>query len=152
MSSRLFSMSFVLLGAAFGAGCGSSTSAPGASTNALTAKGMETETTVSGRVTLVGDTTNVAFPITGEVSVDDVTYEDGSATNVGKQTITVEGPEPIDFSIAIPNVDPKARYVVQVHIDTDGDGKISVGDFITQESFPVLNNYPSTVDVTAQRY
>lgn len=77
---------------------------------------------------------------------------DAPAKTVGKQTITVNGPQPIAFSIAIPNVDAKASYSVRVHLDTDGNGSVSSGDFITQESFPVLNGNPSTLDVTAKRF
>ena len=36
----------------------------------------------------------------------------------------------------IPN--NKAKYAVRVHVDVDNDGKISVGDYINMESYPVL--------------
>jgi hypothetical protein len=44
--------------------------------------------------------------------------------------------------------DMRARYQVRVHVDVDKDGKVSRGDYITTESYPVLTfGHPSRVRV-----
>ena len=44
--------------------------------------------------------------------------------------------------------DAKADYNVRVHVDVDGDGQVSRGDYITMESYPVLTwGQPSYVAV-----
>jgi uncharacterized lipoprotein YbaY len=44
----------------------------------------------------------------------------------------------LSFAIAGNPPDPRANYAVRVHIDVDGDGKVSEGDFISMQSYPVL--------------
>lgn len=53
---------------------------------------------------------------------------------------------PIDLRGKIPN--EEASYVVRVHVDVDGDGQVSRGDYISMESHPVLTfGYPNQVVV-----
>lgn len=55
-------------------------------------------------------------------------------------------------ALSIEELDPGASYGVQVHIDVDGDGEMSTGDFITMESYPVLTfGYPNRVAVVVRR-
>ena len=42
------------------------------------------------------------------------------------------------FAIAGNRPDPRASYAVRVHIDIDGDGKVSRGDFISMQSYPMI--------------
>jgi uncharacterized lipoprotein YbaY len=153
----LFVAASVLV-SAFVLGCDSDDSKPSSQTrnysppdNGSTASAQETQT-VSGHVLLSGDTAGLTFPLTAEVSVLDVTYEDGESTTVGTQTIHIAGAGPTEFAVVLSQFDAKARYTVSVHVDSDGDGKSSTGDFTTQESYPVLNGYPATIDVTAKRF
>lgn len=44
----------------------------------------------------------------------------------------------LSFSIAGKDPDTRASYVVRVHIDIDGDGQVSQGDFISTQSYPVI--------------
>jgi hypothetical protein len=46
----------------------------------------------------------------------------------------------VPFSIDVDDadVDPRAHYVVTAHADLDGDGEVSVGDYVTVESYPLL--------------
>ena len=53
----------------------------------------------------------------------------------------------IHFRIVHPSPDSNAQLAISIHIDVDGDGKISPGDFITMESFPVTGNNPLAVYV-----
>ena len=79
--------------------------------------------------------------------------EDGPAKTVGTRSITVSGPDPIPFAVTVAAVDPRARYIVRVHLDADGDRQVSKGDFLTMESVPVLTGgHGSVVDVTARRF
>lgn len=49
-------------------------------------------------------------------------------------------------------LDEHARYTVSAHLDVDGDGQISRGDYISMESFPVLTQgYPSVVIVRLRK-
>ena len=42
----------------------------------------------------------------------------------------------------------KRSYIITVHVDVDGDGNISKGDFINMQSYPVLTNgYPNFISV-----
>ena len=42
------------------------------------------------------------------------------------------------FAIAGDPPDARASYAVRVHIDIDGDGEVSKGDFISMQSYPVI--------------
>jgi uncharacterized lipoprotein YbaY len=48
--------------------------------------------------------------------------------------------------------DARANYIVSVHVDVDLDGLVSVGDYISMQSYPVITfGYPDHVAVqTAQ--
>jgi uncharacterized lipoprotein YbaY len=44
----------------------------------------------------------------------------------------------LSFAIAGTVPDRRASYAVRVHIDIDGDGAVSQGDFINTQSYPVI--------------
>jgi len=44
----------------------------------------------------------------------------------------------LSFAIAGNPPDPRASYAVRVHIDIDGDGEVSKGDFRSMQSYPVI--------------
>lgn len=44
----------------------------------------------------------------------------------------------LSFAIAGNLPDPRASYAVRAHIDIDGDGAVSKGDFISMQSYPVI--------------
>ncbi len=70
-----------------------------------------------------------------EQVIDGVSYDSSSGTS-------------LEFSLhgAIPN--ERANYAVRVHVDVDRDGRVSRGDYITMESFPVLTHgHPDRVTV-----
>jgi hypothetical protein len=43
----------------------------------------------------------------------------------------------VELEIPDASVDPRGRLTVFAHVDVDGDGALSPGDFITTRSFPV---------------
>ena len=87
---------------------------------------------------------------TAKVRVVDVTFADAPSIEVAAVSVALSGSGPHAFTIPV-NVRPGVRYAVQAHVDVDGDGETSKGDFITMESFPVFNGYPSTVEITVKR-
>lgn len=58
----------------------------------------------------------------------------------------------LSFAIACKAPDPRASYAVRVHIDVDGDGEVSKGDFISMQSYPVLTfGYPREVSILVRQ-
>jgi uncharacterized lipoprotein YbaY len=87
----------------------------------------------------------------------DATFADGPARTVAEQTIRdvshSGGPErTIAFALRGEGLDARARYVVRVHVDVDDDGRVSRGDYISTESYPVLTfGHPNRVVVLVRR-
>ena len=52
------------------------------------------------------------------------------------ERLTTAGITPFNLHARRP--DPKSTYSVSVHVDVDRDGKVSMGDYINTESYPVL--------------
>src|SRR5882672_12779475 len=68
---------------------------------------------------------------------------DAPATTVAEQVINhvnivPEGP-PIPFTLPMPP-NENGRFVVRVHADVAGDGKVSQGDYVSTQSYPVDMN------------
>jgi hypothetical protein len=58
----------------------------------------------------------------------------------------------LSFAIAGKAPDPRASYAVRVHIDIDGDGEVSRGDFISMQSYPVITfGHPSEVSILVRQ-
>ena len=56
------------------------------------------------------------------------------------------------FSLAGDPPDPRASYAVRVHIDIDGDGEVSKGDFISTQSYPVITfGYPRELSILVKQ-
>jgi uncharacterized lipoprotein YbaY len=79
------------------------------------------------------------------VALEDVSRADAPATIIAEELMrdvtydpTQGRPLPFRLDGEIP--DERASYVVRVHVDVDGDGEISQGDFISMESYPVLTH------------
>ena len=48
--------------------------------------------------------------------------------------------------------DPRASYTVRVHIDLDGDGEVSLGDFISTQSYPVITfGHPKEISILVRQ-
>src|SRR5687768_4146180 len=79
---------------------------------------------------------------TARVSLLDVSRADAAARVVAEEVIPGVthpggGGVPIPFTLRAQQVDPRARYVVRAHVDVDGNGRISPGDYISTQSYPV---------------
>lgn len=66
-------------------------------------------------------------------------------TNISEQA---NSGQPIPFKLLGNLKDERGSYTLSVLVDVDGDGKISKGDYINMQSYPVLTfGYPSEVSV-----
>ena len=58
----------------------------------------------------------------------------------------------LSFAIAGNPPDPRASYAVRAHIDIDGDGAVSKGDFISMQSYPVITfGHPREVSILVRQ-
>ena len=116
---------------------------PGAASNA--------EGVVEGEIHFPPDAVFVGATI--HVRLLDATLADGPARTVAEQTIpNVSHPRDsggsVAFALRAGGLDARARYVVRVHVDVDGDGRVSRGDYTSTESYPVLTwGHPNRVVV-----
>ncbi len=91
------------------------------------------------------------------VRLEDVSVADAPARVVAEDTrrgvsFDPRAGESLKFAIEGAEPDPKASYSVRAHIDIDGDGQVSRGDFISMQSYPVLTfGYPRQVSVLVRR-
>lgn len=82
-------------------------------------------------------------PATIYVRIEDVSRADAPATvlaGVTLEALTIP-PTPgqeVTFTIPVESYDPRMRYSVRVHIDRDGDGRVSGGDLVSTAHHPVL--------------
>jgi len=90
------------------------------------------------------------------VRLMDVSYADAPARMVSEYHISslpagTSTAHKIPFEFEADIVDTKGHYSLAAHIDLDKDGKVSIGDYITMESFPVSVGSPSTFHVVRVR-
>lgn len=73
------------------------------------------------------------------VRLEDVSRADAASTVVAEQTIRdiASSDRPIPFRLTGEPLDERASYIVSAHVDVDGDGTLSPGDYLTMESYPV---------------
>jgi hypothetical protein len=58
----------------------------------------------------------------------------------------------LSFVIAGQAPDPRASYSVRVHIDVDGDGEVSQGDFVSTQGYPVITfGHPREVSILVRQ-
>jgi uncharacterized lipoprotein YbaY len=92
----------------------------------------------------------VGSPATIHVRIEDVSRADAPATvlaSVTLEAVTVPPPAGASVTVAIPvtTYDPGARYTVRVHVDRDGDDRVSRGDLVSTAHHPVLTAGAGTV-------
>jgi uncharacterized lipoprotein YbaY len=91
------------------------------------------------------------------VFLEDTTYADDSAEKIAEQVIEnvaydARAPNDLPFTLYGEVPDQRARYTLRVLVDLDGDGRISQGDFINTQSYPVLTRgKPSDITVRVKR-
>jgi putative lipoprotein len=94
---------------------------------------------VSGRILLPEDApeSDAADVL---IEVRDVSLADAPSVVVAQERLdrVPIGPgEVIEFSLQVPEVDPRRRLSLRVHVDVDGSGRVSTGDLLTTSSNPV---------------
>lgn len=66
--------------------------------------------------------------------------------------VNPETSDNLPFEIAYQNLDPRDRFAIRVHIDIDKDGKVSKGDFINVQSYPVITfGYPKEISIMVRQ-
>lgn len=87
----------------------------------------------------------------------DTSLADGPAKVVAEQVIehiagSLGKGEKVAFVLEPNSIDERSTYTVSVLVDLDGDGKISKGDYISMQSYPVLTHgYPNQVTIEVKR-
>lgn len=92
---------------------------------------------------------------TVHIRLEDVSLQDASSKLIAERIIRNVSHDNIDHQIEFviygDIVDIQATYSIRVHCDVDNDGRISKGDFVTVQSYPVLTHgYPDNVLVTVK--
>lgn len=81
---------------------------------------------------------------TVRVRVEDTSRADAATTVIADLVEPLSGPLTAGaqrtFTVAVPDVDARARYNVRVHVDVSGSGEVSAGDLVTTQSYPVLTH------------
>ena len=66
--------------------------------------------------------------------------------------VNPEAPHTLSFELAYTDLHPKDSFAIRVHIDIDNDGKVSKGDFINMQSYPVITfGYPMEVSIEVKQ-
>lgn len=111
---------------------------------------------LSGEIVFDDDSSSFEYA-TVHVFLEDTTLADASAKVVvhfvmdNVSVDSIQGRK-IPFTLLGTIPDKRARYTVRVHVDVDGTGRISHGDYINTVSYPVLTRgYPDRVTVHVNR-
>ncbi len=77
--------------------------------------------------------------------IEDITEADAIAGVLAEQTLDVSNVpygESLHLEIEVPeeNIQAKASYSVRLHLDKSGNGRVSSGDYVTTQSYPVLTH------------
>ncbi len=96
-------------------------------------------------------------PVTVMVFVENVSRADAPSLVVGeyiRHGVSLHRGESLPFEMEIPadKLDERSSYSVRVHIATSQFGDITIGDFVSTQSYPVLSRgYGTEVQVTVKR-
>lgn len=117
---------------------------------------MDTAPLVKGEITFEQG----APPFSGAtlyVRLENLTYADAASEVVANYVERDVAFDPkstkvLSFEITGAAPDPRARYGVRVHIDIDGDGQVSRGDFVNMQSCPVITfGHPREVSILVRQ-
>ena len=90
---------------------------------------------------------------TVHVYIEDVSVMDGSASSIGEyleRNVAYSG-SPLSFKISGQSPKEGHSYNVRVHISMDGGSEIKKGDYITKQSYPVLNGGAKNVTALVEK-
>ena len=90
------------------------------------------------------------------IKLEDVSHADRGAELVAEHVQSLEAPlredAELPFSLELPELDPRHRYGVRVHVDSTGSGDITEGDLISTQSYEVLTfGHPDHVSVDVRK-
>ena len=106
--------------------------------------------TINGRVILPADTpeSDAANVL---IEVRDVSLADAPSVVIAQQRldqVALRSGKAIVFSLEVPEVEPRRRLSIRVHVDLDGSGRVTAGDLLTTSSNPVpAAGTPAPIDV-----
>lgn len=84
------------------------------------------------------------------VQVLDTTYADAPAAVLAEDVGTITVTDSLVIHRAtVDAVDAGGGATVRVHVDVDGDGEVSLGDFVTTQAYPVAD--AGAISVSVQR-
>jgi uncharacterized lipoprotein YbaY len=97
---------------------------------------------VKGEI-LLGEAERSFTGATVHVQLEDVSYADAPSRVIAEQVIPNVSHESgtehaLRFALYGNVPDDKGRYIVTVHVDLQGQGRVSRGDYLSMESYPVL--------------
>jgi putative lipoprotein len=99
-------------------------------------------------------------PFTGAtvyVRLENVSRADAAADVAAEQTLRgvshADGEEQaLSFELLVESIDERAQYSVRVHVDVDGDGELSPGDYVSPATHPVLTyGHPIQAEIRLER-
>lgn len=116
-------------------------------------EGTLRDATVLVEVRLPPGTTELPGPVL--VRVEDVSRADAAARVVGEVRVGRDARLtpglPLCVAVPVRAVDERAAYAVRVHVDADGDGQVSEGDYVSTQHHPVLTGgHPDAATVTVR--
>lgn len=106
---------------------------------------------VTGKVKFEQDATSFDNA-TAYINLLDVSRQDAPSQTIAKQVINNIKLGEFSFSLFGMVKDPRGMYVVSVHVDVDGDGEVSTGDYITTGYYEISAQQEHTdIDVTVKK-
>lgn len=87
--------------------------------------------------------TRIFSEAVGYIRLEEVSRADAPSNIITEQVIRnipnkLATQNRLEVNLYGPNVNRRLNYIVNVHIDSDRNGKINRGDYINTESYPVL--------------
>ncbi len=82
------------------------------------------------------------------VRVEDVSRADAPSVTVGQNVLEQvqlpPGEAPLPFEIRLPRsaIDPKKHYSLRIHVDVNGSGAVTSGDFMSTTAYPLAFDQP----------
>ncbi|MDD3043572.1 MAG: YbaY family lipoprotein [Methanosarcinaceae archaeon] len=106
---------------------------------AIREEGNESYGLIEGSI-LFEETAPALEGVSAYIQLKDVSLMDAPSIEISRTVIedaTVNSEGKIPFSLEFPELEERRTYALSVHIDVDGDGKISKGDYLTMTHYDV---------------
>ena len=100
------------------------------------------------------DVTKPSRHVTVYVRVEETGRPDAPASRVGEVVLrnvdVSAAASPLPFTIRDVAAAPAAHRVVRVHADLDGDGRVSRGDYVSMQSYPVTADTSGRMEIVVR--